>query len=52
MSSYFTVLRTIRWYHKVAFEAIFGTTIINAQNLYMEYTGEKVQICQFQGELL
>lgn len=35
MSSYFTVLRTVRKYHKVLFEAIFGTVIINAQNMYM-----------------
>jgi hypothetical protein len=31
--------------------AVFGTAIINAQNLYLEYNGEKVQICQFQEKL-
>lgn len=50
--SYFTVLITVRWYHKLAFEAIFGTASINAENLYVEYTGEKIQIHQFQGKLL
>ena len=45
MSSYFTVLRRTS-YHKVAFEALFGTAVVNAQYLYMEYPGEEVQICQ------
>lgn len=35
MSTYFTVLRTVRWYHIVPFEAIFGTVIINTQNMNM-----------------
>lgn len=30
MSSYFSVLRrTIRWYHKVTFEYLFGTAVVN-----------------------
>jgi hypothetical protein len=35
-----------------SFRSSFGITVINAQNLYMEYNGEKVQICQFQEKLI
>jgi hypothetical protein len=34
MSSSLIVLRrTIRWYYSVAFEVLFGTAVVNAQNL-------------------
>ncbi|KAJ8878480.1 hypothetical protein PR048_019058, partial [Dryococelus australis] len=35
MSSYSTTLRrTIKWYHKIVFEILFGTAIVNAFVLY------------------
>ena len=44
--------RTVTRHHKAAFEALFGIAIINAQNLYVEYNGEKVQIYQFWEKLM
>ena len=44
--------RTVTQHHKAAFEALFGIAIINAQNLYVEYNGEKVQIYQFWEKLM
>jgi hypothetical protein len=35
-----------------AFVSVFGTAIINAQKLCLEYNGEKVKICQFQEKLV
>lgn len=38
MSSYQNAVRkSIRWYHKVAEELIFGTAVVNARILYNEY---------------
>ena len=48
MASYFTPLRrTIRWYHKVAFEFMLNTTVVNALIIYQEITGNNVKIGQF-----
>lgn len=45
MTSYFSALRkTIRWYHKVAFHLLLGTSVINAMILHKQVTGKKIQI--------
>jgi len=47
------VLRTaITGHHKVAFAALFGAAIINAQNLYLEYNGEKSTNLPVQEKLI
>lgn len=39
MSSYHSGLRkTITWYHKVAFEFLFGTAVVNAWNVFKNVT--------------
>lgn len=38
MSSYFSTLRkTIRWYHKIAFEFLLGTAVVNSLVLYKQF---------------
>lgn len=38
MSSYQSAMRkSVRWYHKVAQELLFGTAVVNAHILYNEY---------------
>ena len=40
MSSYFTPLRkTIRWYHKIGFEFLLNTAVVNALIIYNEIRG-------------
>lgn len=42
MTSYFSPLRkTIRWYHKVSFYVLLGTSVINAMILHKQITGKK-----------
>lgn len=53
MSSYFSVLRrSIRWYHKVAFEYLFGTSVVNALILYQISNNKKIQISDFREKLV
>lgn len=52
MSSYFTVLRrSTRSYHKVAFEYMFATSVVNALVLY-KATNNKIQISEFREKLV
>jgi len=53
MSSYFSPLRkTIRWYHKLAFQLLLGTAVTNALVLYKETTHKQIQISEFRQELI
>jgi len=39
LSSYYTCLmRSIKWYRKVAFELVFGTALVNSYLIYNETT--------------
>ena len=43
LSAYYTCLRrSKKWYHKVAFETIFGVSIVNAYFIYKEYYGTNI----------
>lgn len=49
MASYFSPLRkTIRWYHKLVFEFILNTSVVNALILYRTLTGHTMQIKDFR----
>ena len=53
MASYFTPLRkTLRWYHKIAFEYLLNTAVINALIIYQEIKGHNVKIAQFRHDLI
>lgn len=55
LSSYSTPVRkSIRWYHKVAAEFLFGTTVVNAFVLYRKLNPEKKKftITKFREELV
>jgi hypothetical protein len=53
LASYSTPLRkTIRWYHKVAFELLLNTSLINAMLLYSKFTGKKVSILSFKEKII
>jgi len=54
MASYFTPLRkTIRWYHKVGFEYLLNTAVINALIIYEEIRDEgHVQVAKFRHDLI
>lgn len=53
MTSYFTPLRkTIRWYHKVAFQLLLGTAVVNSLIIYKELTGNKIQISNFRQQII
>ena len=42
MSSYYSLLKkTRKWYKKVAFEVIFGTSVVNVWVLYNQYHAAK-----------
>ena len=48
MASCFSPLRkTIRWYHKVAFEFMLNTAVVNALIVCQEIIGNNVKIGQF-----
>lgn len=47
MASYYTPLRkTIRWYHKIAFEFLLSTAVVNALVIYKKY--KNIQIGPFR----
>ena len=54
LSAYYTCLRrSIKWYHKVAFELIFGTSVVNSYLIYKEnYTTGNTSILQFRESLV
>ncbi len=54
LSAYYTCLRrSIKWYHKVVFELIFGTSIMNSYLIYKEnYTTNNITILQFRESLV
>lgn len=53
MASYFSPLRrTIRLFHKVAFELLFGTALVNALIIYKLNTGRAVQITEFKESII
>ncbi|KAJ8930175.1 hypothetical protein NQ314_017039 [Rhamnusium bicolor] len=53
ISSYHSVLRrTLRWYHKVAFEYLFGTAVVNARHLYNASNNTRIKIGDFRQKLL
>jgi len=53
MTSYFTPLRkTIRWYHKVAFQLLLGTAVVNSLLIYKELTGNTIQISNFRQQII
>ena len=49
MASYFTPLRKIirGYYHKVAFEFLLNTVVVNALTVYQEITGNNVKMSNF-----
>ena len=49
-TSYFTPLRkTVRWYHKIGFEFLLNTAVVNALIIYNEIRGnQKTQIAKFR----
>ena len=53
MSSYFTPLRkTIRWYHKVVFEILLGTAMVNALLLYKTVSGQSMPVAEFREQVI
>ena len=54
LSSYCTSLaRSIKWYRKIAFEFLFGTTLVNSYLICKEnYAASKVTIPQFRENLV
>lgn len=53
MASYFTPLRrTIRWYHKVAFEVLLNTAVVNSWIIYNKFSNKKTQITEFREQLV
>jgi len=53
MSSYFSPLwKTIRWYHKLAFQLPLSTAVTNALVLCKEVTVKQIQISEFRQELI
>ena len=52
MASYFTPLRkTIRWYHKIGFEFLLNTAVVNAVIIFQELRG-KIHIANFRHDLI
>ncbi len=50
---YACLRRSIKWYRKVAFEWIFGTTIVNSYLIYKKnYAASEVTILQFRESLV
>lgn len=53
MTSYFTPLRkTNRWYHKVVFQLLLGTAVVNSKIIYKELTGCNIQISNFRQQFI
>nr|CAH7729291.1 unnamed protein product [Callosobruchus chinensis] len=52
MSSYFSVLRkSLKWYRKVCFELLFGTSVVNAWVVYNDAAGSKLSMLNFKEKL-
>lgn len=52
MSKYNTSLRrTVKWYHKLAVELLFGTALLNAQIIYNLLAAKKLSITAFKEEI-
>ena len=52
LCSYFSPLRkTVRWYHKVAFELLLNTAVVNAYLLHNK-TENKLQIASFRKDIM
>ncbi|XP_067128135.1 piggyBac transposable element-derived protein 4-like [Centruroides vittatus] len=48
-SSYSSAVRkSVKWYHKVAMELIFGTTVVNAHIIYNKISDKKISITTFK----
>ena len=54
LSAYYTCLRrSKKWYHKVAFEMIFGVSIVNAYLIYKEnYDKNRMTMLQFRESIV
>lgn len=53
MASYSTSLRrTVKWYHKVAVEMIFGIALLNAQIIYNSLQEKKKSITDFKEDVV
>ncbi|KAL7648547.1 UNVERIFIED_CONTAM: hypothetical protein RMT77_000453 [Armadillidium vulgare] len=53
MASYFSPLRkTIKWYHKVAFEYLLNTSVVNALIIYKEFRDKTMQISDFRESII
>ena len=54
LSSYYTCLRrSMKWYRKVAFELLFGMTLVNSYLIYKEnYAPSKVTVLQSRESLV
>jgi hypothetical protein len=52
MSSYHSVLRKgVKWYRKLAFELLFGTTVVNSWIVYNLISEKKISITNFRSML-
>lgn len=52
-SSYSTVVRrSIKWYHKVAMELIFGTAVVNSFIIYKAISNRKISIVEYREQLI
>ena len=53
LASYFSPLRkTIRWFHKVAFELLLNTAVVNAYLLYNEEAVRRMQVAEFRENII
>ncbi|KAB0805358.1 hypothetical protein PPYR_02328 [Photinus pyralis] len=53
LSSYSSVVRkSVKWYHKVAMELIFGTSVINARIIYNTICKKKISVTSFKESLV
>lgn len=47
-----TLRRGIKWYRKLAFELILGTSVVNAYILYKDVTKSKISITEFKENII
>lgn len=53
MTSYFKPLRkTIRWCHKVLFQHLLGTAVVNSLIIYKELTRNNIQASNFRQQII
>ncbi|XP_039280727.1 piggyBac transposable element-derived protein 1-like [Nilaparvata lugens] len=53
MASYFSPLRrTIKWYHKLAFEILLNTAVVNSWIIFNKLSGKKVQMIDYREQLI